>query len=84
MEGIQQHWTGSAIDCVEERGVDDLNAAVTDDTPKTTGKTIIPDQGGAKSGALCAPADLQEVIDAWPDLPATVKAEVLAMVRATT
>jgi hypothetical protein len=29
------------------------------------------------------PADLAEVVDAWPDLPEQVKAKILAKVRAS-
>lgn len=44
-------------------------------------------QGGAQSGALYAPKapidpDLAAVVDAWPVLPAAIKAGILAMVRA--
>ena len=44
-----------------------------------------PTQGGAESGAVGAPqghsdANLQQVIDAWADLPEAVKTGILAMV----
>jgi hypothetical protein len=45
--------------------------------------------GGAESGAVgarehSADADLQVVVDAWPSLPETAKANILAMIRAAT
>jgi len=44
-------------------------------------------QSGAESGALGAreapvDPDLAAVVDAWPTLPAAIKAGILAMVRA--
>src|SRR5262249_53345289 len=48
--------------------------------------TTLSTKGGAKSGAF-APAntpidtDLASVIDAWPTLPAAIRAGILAMVR---
>ena len=38
----------------------------------------------SESGALgrCTDPDLRAVIDAWPDLPEAVKADIVAMVRA--
>lgn len=62
---------------------------------ENTGKTGVSDQSGAKSGAVGAqtadfgdsatdPMDpeLAAVVDAWPALPAAIKAGILAMVRA--
>jgi len=54
---------------------------------KTTGKTGVSAKGGAKSGAVGAPSvpidpDLQAVIEAWPQLPASVKTDILARVQA--
>jgi hypothetical protein len=42
--------------------------------------TAVSIQRGAKPGALSP--DLQEIILAWPDLPATVEAGIVEMVRA--
>jgi hypothetical protein len=54
---------------------------------KTTGKTGIPDSGGAECGALGAQnapsdPDLAAVVDAWPTLPEAVRTAILAMVKA--
>ena len=54
---------------------------------RNAGKTAIPDQTGTKCGALGAHSvpidtDLQAVIEAWPDLPKSTKADMIAMVRA--
>jgi hypothetical protein len=51
------------------------------------GNTGGPQQGGAESGALGAretalDPDLAALIKAWPALPATVQANILAVVRA--
>ena len=45
------------------------------------------DAGGAKSGALCAHSppfdpDLAAVADAWTELPAAIKAGILALIGA--
>jgi hypothetical protein len=50
----------------------------------STGKQGTPPQSGAESGALTGetPADLAEVVRAWPRLPTDVQANILAMVRA--
>jgi len=50
-------------------------------------KTPLSKTGGAKSGAFptendAIDADLQAVIDAWPDLPTAIRAAMLAMVNA--
>ena len=52
-----------------------------------TGKTPLPFESGAESGALSTDstrfdADLQALIDAWPKLPANVKASILSMIQA--
>ena len=52
-------------------------------------KTGIPNHGGAECGALSAQhlkldPQLQTLILAWPDLPATLKAGILAMVESCT
>jgi len=52
-----------------------------------TEKTPLSKTGGAKSGAFptendAIDADLQAVIDAWPDLPTAIRAAMLAMVNA--
>ncbi len=54
--------------------------------PKSSGKSDVPSEGGAKCGALSGdsgelPADLLLVIDAWETLPEAIKAGILAMVR---
>jgi hypothetical protein len=61
----------------------------------SSGKTRVPDSGGAHSGALSgdsdpktppappADPDLSAVAAAWPNLPLAIKAGILAMVRAT-
>jgi len=53
----------------------------------STGKTKISQAGGAESGALYAELalndpELAELIRSWADLPDTVRAGVLMMVRA--
>jgi len=55
--------------------------------PFPPGNSHIEPTGAAKSGALGAAkqvvdAELNEVINAWPDLPDVLKAGILAMVRA--
>jgi hypothetical protein len=55
---------------------------------ENTGNTEIRNQSGAESGALGAreaplDPDLLAVVDAWPALPESVKAGILAMIRAT-
>jgi hypothetical protein len=52
---------------------------------QNTGKTGIPPQSGAESGApgaRKAPLDpeLAAVVDAWPALPEAIKAGILAMI----
>jgi hypothetical protein len=39
-------------------------------------------KSGAKSGALCLPADLELMIEAWPTLPGHVRAEILTIATA--
>jgi hypothetical protein len=53
---------------------------------ENTGKTGVSDQSGAECGALDAPKapfdpELAAVVDAWPALPAAIKAGILAMIR---
>ena len=61
----------------------------------STGKTGVPVESGAESGALGArkppsdpdrmkpiDADLAAVIDAWPKLPEATRRSILAMIRA--
>ena len=55
---------------------------------KYSGKTGVSERGGAESGARDAQTgpiddDLAELIAAWPGLPNDVKADVLAMVKAS-
>ena len=47
---------------------------------KNTGKQHVSNQGGAESGALDVDSDLARVVEAWPTLPATVRAEILSLV----
>ena len=52
-----------------------------------SGESNIPETGGAESGALGSEFDsvdpvLAEVVKAWPSLPETVRAGIVAMVRA--
>jgi hypothetical protein len=52
-----------------------------------TGNSSSSDQSGAESGALGAQEatldpDLAAVVDAWPALPGTIKAGILAIIRA--
>ncbi len=53
--------------------------------PLSTEKSTIPDPGGAKSGAPAQFGDLDPdlawVVEAWPTLPAAIRAGILAMVR---
>ncbi|REJ92299.1 MAG: hypothetical protein DWQ34_13235 [Planctomycetota bacterium] len=55
-------------------------------TSNSPAKDAIPPGSGAESGAVDArngaiDADLCAVIEAWPDLPADIKAGVMALVR---
>ena len=57
----------------------------TDDSAE---KTALSLEGGAKSGAVAPQSgpidpDLACLIDAWPNLPAPIRAGILAMIRAT-
>jgi hypothetical protein len=54
--------------------------AVDPTTNATNGLRQSTDVGAAKSGAV--DADLARLINHWPDLPATVKADIMAMIRA--
>jgi hypothetical protein len=54
--------------------------------PQTSGKTALSQTGGTESGTLAAQlaqtdADLQVVIDAWPNLSESTKQAILAMVH---
>lgn len=56
-------------------------------TSHSTGNTIDPPQGGAKSGALGAQngpldPDLAAIVKAWPTLPEPIKAGIVAMIGA--
>lgn len=64
-----------------------MEAAGIEHGPKSSGNQGVGNQSGAESGALGAreaPIDpeLAAVVDAWPALPAAIKAGILAMVRA--
>ncbi len=55
---------------------------------ENAGKTGIPVQGGAESGALDADSspigdDLQSIIDRWPGLSEAVRESILAIVQGT-
>jgi hypothetical protein len=55
--------------------------------PQNTGKTPIPETGGAKSGALLPEfvsidPDLQRLVDSWPKLPEALRSGILAMIDA--
>ena len=56
-------------------------------TVKTSGKSTFLSGGGTESGTLGAndsvPADidLRTIIDSWPFLPPSVKANIMALVR---
>jgi len=61
--------------------------AIRPQTPENTGKTGISEHAGADAGALETKtaqfdADLQALIDAWPDLPEAVRSTVLTVVAA--
>ena len=54
---------------------------------ENAGTNAVPDDGGAESGAVGerhdpAEADLRVVVQSWPKLPANIKADILARVRA--
>jgi hypothetical protein len=53
----------------------------------STGKRTVDDQGGAESGAVGAPgfsadSDVAALVAAWPTLSESVKASVLAIIKA--
>jgi hypothetical protein len=48
--------------------------------PETTEKIALSGPGAAKPGAVTADPDLARVIIAWPDLPAHIRAAVLALI----
>jgi hypothetical protein len=56
---------------------------------KSPEKLLGTDHSAAESGAVSisegigVPSGLQEIIDAWPTLPAPITAGILAMVRAS-
>ena len=54
--------------------------------PDSQGNTHLSDNAGANAGAVETKtgrfdADLQALINAWPDLPEAIRAGILAMVR---
>lgn len=51
---------------------------------KPSGKTPIPQTGGAKSGALGddTDPDLAKIVAAWPTLAASTRRKICALVRA--
>ncbi len=56
-------------------------------TSENTGKTGVPQESGAESGASSGDSapidpDLAAVVSAWPTLPYAIRAAVLAIVRA--
>jgi hypothetical protein len=64
-----------------------MEAAGIEPAPKSSGNSGGRDQSGAECGALAAPEasldpDLAAVVDAWPTLPAAIKAGILAMIGA--
>jgi hypothetical protein len=55
--------------------------------PNSSEKPWIQEQGGAESGARNAreeqlDPDLAAIVNAWPELPAAIRAGILAMIRA--
>jgi len=55
--------------------------------PVTTGNSDYlnksPESSGAESGAFSGSSDLAEVIKAWPSLPKSVRAGIVAIVKAS-
>ena len=52
-------------------------------TAKSPGKTLVSKAAGAVETKTCnSDADLQAIIDRWPDLPEAIRAGIVAMVRA--
>ncbi len=56
-----------------------MEAAGIEPATNSPGNSTDSAPGGAKSGAL--DADLAVIIDTWPTLPETIRADVLALVR---
>jgi len=64
-----------------------VGRAGTEHPPKTTDNSRVSSQSGTDSGTPHAekpelPPDLAELVNAWPTLPAALKAGILAMVKA--
>jgi hypothetical protein len=64
-----------------------VEAAGIEPGQKSSGNRGVGNQSGAECGALGArdaplDPDLAAVVDAWPALPAAIKAGILAMIRA--
>jgi hypothetical protein len=86
----------SARRAVPEAQAKILDAEGPDPSENFREKTAVSQTGGAESGAFDAPnnrhsgsrpshsdPELARVIDAWPTLPAPIKAGIVAMVQAT-
>ena len=64
-----------------------MGRAGSEHPPKTTDNSHVSPQSGTDSGTPHAekpqlPPDLAELVNAWPTLPAALKAGILAMVKA--
>jgi hypothetical protein len=74
---------GSALSCeaLQNRG---MEAAGIEPAAKSSGNRWVTDQSGAETGAQGTSVDpeLTEVVDAWLRVPASIKAGILAMIRA--
>ena len=62
-----------------------VEAAGIEQVPETSGKSVVASPGAAESGAVGAhfapiDADLRAIIDAWPTLSESTKAEILLIV----
>ncbi len=78
-KGLTPDWRKSLLKKVGLRGVEQ--------PPETPKKMRVSILSGAESGALDArkvesQPDLAMVIEAWPNLPAAIRAGILAIVRA--